>query len=85
MLAKAELLVGEKKAALLVPEDAVQQVNGQDAVFVRLSADHFVMRSIQSGETAEGLVRIVSGYSRGISRDTRELSREISTPSLFDW
>jgi membrane fusion protein, heavy metal efflux system len=71
MLAKAELPVGEKKTALLVPQDAVQQVNGQDAVFVRLSADHFVMRPIQSGETAEGLVQILSGIQPGDQVVTR--------------
>jgi membrane fusion protein, heavy metal efflux system len=65
MLAQAELPVGEKKAALLVPQDAVQQVNGQDAVFVRVSADHFVMRPIQAGDSAQGMVRILSGVQPG--------------------
>jgi cobalt-zinc-cadmium efflux system membrane fusion protein len=65
MLAQAKLPVGEKNAALLVPQDAVQQVNGQDAVFVRLSADHFVLRPIQAGESAQGMVRIVSGIQPG--------------------
>jgi membrane fusion protein, heavy metal efflux system len=65
MLAHAELLVGEKKAALLVPQDAVQQVNGQDAVFVRLSADHFVVRPIQAGDSAQGMVKVVSGIQAG--------------------
>jgi membrane fusion protein, heavy metal efflux system len=65
MLATAELAVGEKKAALLVPEDAVQQVNGQDAVFVRLSADHFVVRPIQAGDSAQGMVRVISGIKPG--------------------
>jgi membrane fusion protein, heavy metal efflux system len=65
MLAHAELPVGEKKAALVVPQDAVQQVNGQDAVFVRLSADHFVMRPIQAGDSAQGMVTVVSGVQPG--------------------
>jgi membrane fusion protein, heavy metal efflux system len=65
MLARAELPVGEKKAALLVPQDAVQQVNGQDAVFVRLSADHFVVRPIQAGDSAQGMVKVVSGIQAG--------------------
>jgi membrane fusion protein, heavy metal efflux system len=65
MLAQAQLPVGEKDAALLVPQDAVQQVNGQDAVFVRLSADHFVMRPIQAGDSAQGMVRILSGIQAG--------------------
>ena len=65
MLARAELPVGEKKAALLVPQEAVQQVNGQDAVFVRLSADHFVVRPIQAGESAQGMLRVVAGIQPG--------------------
>lgn len=65
MLARAELPVGEKKPALLVPQDAVQQVNGQDAVFVRLSADHFVARPIQAGDSAQGMVKVVSGIQAG--------------------
>jgi membrane fusion protein, heavy metal efflux system len=71
MLARAELLVGEKKAALLVPQDAVQQVNGQDAVFVRLSADHFVVRPIQAGDSAQGQVRVISGIQTGDQVVTR--------------
>ncbi len=65
MLARAELPVGEKKAALLVPQEAVQQVNGQDAVFVRLSADHFVVRPIQAGEPVQGMVQVVAGIQPG--------------------
>jgi membrane fusion protein, heavy metal efflux system len=65
MLAKAELPVGEKKAALLVPQDAVQQVNGQDTVFVRSSADHFVLRPIQAGDSARGMVQVLSGIQPG--------------------
>ncbi len=65
MLARAELPVGEKKTALLVPQDAVQQVNGQDAVFVRSSADHFVMRPIQAGQTTQGMVQVISGIQPG--------------------
>jgi cobalt-zinc-cadmium efflux system membrane fusion protein len=65
MLAKAELPVGEKKVALLVPQDAVQQVNGQDAVFVRLSADRFALRPVQGGKAAQGMVQILSGIQPG--------------------
>jgi cobalt-zinc-cadmium efflux system membrane fusion protein len=65
MLARTELQVGAKKAALLVPQDAVQQVNGQDAVFVRSTLDHFVMRPIQAGDSAQGMVSVLSGIRRG--------------------
>ena len=65
MLARAELPVGEKKAALLVPQEAVQQVNGQDVVFVRLSTDHFAVRPIQAGESAQGMLRVLAGLQPG--------------------
>jgi len=65
MLAEAELPVGEKKASLLVPQDAVQQVNGQDAVFVRLTADRFAIRPIRAGDTARGMVEVLSGIQPG--------------------
>jgi cobalt-zinc-cadmium efflux system membrane fusion protein len=71
MLARAELPVGERKTALLVPQEAVQQVNGQDAVFVRSSADHFVMRPIQAGDAAQGMVQIISGIQSGDQVVTR--------------
>ena len=44
---------------------AVQQLNGQDGVFIRLSADHFVMRPIQAGDSAQGMVTVVSGIQPG--------------------
>jgi cobalt-zinc-cadmium efflux system membrane fusion protein len=65
MLARAQLQVGGKKAALLVPEDAVQQVNGQDTVFVRSNPDHFIMRPIQAGDSAQGMVSVLSGIGPG--------------------
>ena len=49
----------------MVSQDAVQQVNGQDAVFVRSSADHFMMRPVQVGETAKGMIQILSGIQPG--------------------
>ena len=65
MLAEAELPVGEKRSALLVPQDAVQQVNGQDAVFVRLSPDRFAIRPIRAGDTGRGMVQVLSGIQPG--------------------
>ena len=52
MLATAEIPVGERKPVLLVPSDAVQQIDGQDVVFVRTAADRFTVRPVRTGETA---------------------------------
>jgi cobalt-zinc-cadmium efflux system membrane fusion protein len=68
MLARAELAempAGEKRTVLMVSQVAVQQVNGQDAVFVRSSADHFVMRPVQVGESAKSMIQILSGIRAG--------------------
>jgi membrane fusion protein, heavy metal efflux system len=65
MLANAEIPVGERKRILLVPSDAVQQINGQDIVFVRTAPDHFIVRAVQRAETAGGQTPILDGLKPG--------------------
>lgn len=65
MLANAEIPVGGRKPALLVPSDAVQQVNGQDVVFVRTAPDRFAVRAVKVGETSGGKTPILEGIKAG--------------------
>ncbi|MBV9772163.1 MAG: efflux RND transporter periplasmic adaptor subunit [Bryobacterales bacterium] len=65
MLANAEFPVGEGKPLLLVPSDAVQQVNGVDVVFVRTAADKFTARPVRIGEAANGTVPVLEGIHAG--------------------
>ena len=65
MLADAEIPVGANKPVMLFPSDAIQQVNGQDVVFVRTAADRFSIRPVQVGETREGSVPILQGVQAG--------------------
>jgi cobalt-zinc-cadmium efflux system membrane fusion protein len=65
MLANAEIPAGGKKPAITVSSDAVQQVDGQDAVFVRTDADRFSVRPVRTGETAEGRTIIFEGLNPG--------------------
>jgi membrane fusion protein, heavy metal efflux system len=65
MLADAEIPFGANKPVMLLPSDAIQQVNGQDVVFVRTAADRFSIRPVQVGETREGSVPIVEGVHVG--------------------
>ncbi len=65
MLANAEIPVGGRKPALLVPSDAVQQVNGQDVVFVRTAPDRFAVRPVRVGETSGGKTPILEGIKAG--------------------
>lgn len=65
MLADAEIPVGSGKPALMVSSDAVQQINGQDSVFVRIGPDHFVLRAVKTGQTVDGKTPILEGLSAG--------------------
>jgi cobalt-zinc-cadmium efflux system membrane fusion protein len=65
MLASAEFSTGAGITAVLVPQEAIQQVNGQDVVFVRIAADRFRVQAVQMGENIRGNVRILQGVKPG--------------------
>jgi membrane fusion protein, heavy metal efflux system len=65
MLANAEFPIGEGQPVLLVPSDAVQQVNGADVVFVKMAADRFAARPVHVGEAADGKTPILEGINLG--------------------
>jgi membrane fusion protein, heavy metal efflux system len=65
MLAVAEIPAGAAQSRVTVPSDAVQQINGQDVVFVRTSADHFVVRPVRTGETSAGRTPVLEGIASG--------------------
>ena len=65
MLATAEIPVGKRKPTLVVPSDAVQQINGLDAVFVRTAPDRFAIRPVRVGETVGGNTPVLEGLKPG--------------------
>ena len=65
MLATAEFTTGAGTATLLVPQEAIQQVNGQDVVFVRISPDRFRVQTVRTGENIQNKVRILQGLKPG--------------------
>jgi cobalt-zinc-cadmium efflux system membrane fusion protein len=65
MLGDAEIPVAGRRPVILVPSDAVQQMNGQDTVFVRTAADHFTVRAVETGEIADGRTPILHGIREG--------------------
>jgi len=65
MLANAEITTGSHKPTLLLVSDAVQQINGQDAVFVRAAADRFAVRAVRIGETVNGKTPVLEGLQPG--------------------
>jgi cobalt-zinc-cadmium efflux system membrane fusion protein len=65
MLASAEFATGAGISAVLVPQEAIQQVNGQDIVFVRMAPDRFRVQAVQTGENVRSNVRILQGLKPG--------------------
>jgi membrane fusion protein, heavy metal efflux system len=65
MLASADLPAGDTVTRVVVPGDAVQQVNGQDVVFVKTAADRFAVRPIQVGVTSSGHTPVLEGLKAG--------------------
>ena len=71
MLVNAEIPVGSGKPMLIVQSDAVQQINGQDVIFVRKAADRFVVRPVRVGEAVQGGVPVLDGLEPGEGIVTR--------------
>lgn len=65
MLANAEISTGSRKPTILVASDAVQQINGQDAIFVRTARDRFAVRAVRIGETVNGKTPVLEGLKPG--------------------
>ncbi len=65
MYATAEIAIGAGARAILIPQDAVQQVNGQPVVFVRKAPDRFEARVIEPGRLIDGLQEVARGLVSG--------------------
>ena len=65
MLVEASLPVGTNQQVLRVPQQAIQQINGQDAVFVRLADDRFLVRFVRVGPISGSKVQILEGLAAG--------------------
>jgi membrane fusion protein, heavy metal efflux system len=63
MYATATLRESGRHAALFVPEDSVQQINGVDVVFVRRAGDEFEARTVKTGSHAGGETEILQGLA----------------------
>ena len=65
MLATAAIPASEPRTTVLVPSDAVQQIDGQDVVFVRTAPDRFAIRPVQTAATVNGETAVVRGLKDG--------------------
>ena len=71
MLATAQIVVSGSRSLLLVPGDAIQQINDLDVVFIRRSADRFEIRPVRLGDMFNGLVAVLEGVQPGDAVVTR--------------
>src|SRR5205823_9312441 len=65
MYATANIAEGVARAVLMVPEEALQDINGVPAVFVRKSATEFEPRTVKTGRHDNGEVEIMEGLKTG--------------------
>jgi cobalt-zinc-cadmium efflux system membrane fusion protein len=65
MYATAEIQLGESEPALFVPQEAVQELDGQTSVFVRTALNRFVPRTVRTGRTFDGTVEVLRGLRPG--------------------
>jgi cobalt-zinc-cadmium efflux system membrane fusion protein len=65
MLANAEIPVGGRRPAVVVPSDAVQQIGDQDVIFVQTAPGRFSVRPVRVGETADGKTPVLEGIQAG--------------------
>src|SRR5258708_3640172 len=65
MYATASIAEGARRAILVLPEEAIQDINGVPAVFVRKSATEFEPRTVKAGRHANGEAEITEGLKAG--------------------
>ena len=67
MYATASLQQAGSRRALFVPEEAIQDINGLPAVFLRRSANEFEPRPVKAGRHVNGEAEILEGLKPGDS------------------
>ena len=68
MFTEINAIIGGASSSLLVPDDAVHEIDGASFVFVRQEADLFAVRRVDVGpHTAHGTIAILSGLTEAES------------------
>jgi cobalt-zinc-cadmium efflux system membrane fusion protein len=65
MYATASLRQSGQHAAVFLPDEAVQDIDGLPAVFVRRGQNNFEPRSVKTGQHADGETEILEGLNPG--------------------
>lgn len=65
MFARVSIPTKDQQQSLAIPIDAVQQIDGQSAVFIRESATRFRRQNVQLGLQAGNLIEVKAGLKPG--------------------
>ncbi|MDP2318990.1 MAG: efflux RND transporter periplasmic adaptor subunit [Acidobacteriota bacterium] len=65
MFARVSIPTKDQQPSLAIPIDAVQQIDGQAAVFIRESATRFRRQNVQLGLQAGNLIEVKAGLKAG--------------------
>lgn len=87
MYATGDIELGGSTPGMFIPESAPQEVNGQNSVFVRIDADHFQVRPIESGRSIEGALQVLQGLNPGeqvVTRGSFVLKSQLLKSSLSE-
>lgn len=71
----------------MVPQTALQEMDGQTAVFVAQSNNRFEYRKIKTGRKLGNLVEVINGLSHGeqvVTEGSFQLKSEFSKDQLAD-
>lgn len=87
MYATIELDSGLSESAIFIPQDAVQDVNGQPTVFVVLDDESFRPVPVTVSRSVEGLIQVVGGLKGGervVARGSFILKSQLLKSSLSE-
>lgn len=65
MYATVELNAGGSAVALFVPQESVQDVNGQATIFIEKKPGQYEPRAVETGRPLDGLLQVVRGLQGG--------------------
>ena len=71
MFASVALPTAAKRTGLALPQDAIQNLEGKQVVFVRHSSTQFEVRPVNVGRATEGKIDVTSGLKEGEEVVTR--------------
>ncbi|MCA9400819.1 MAG: efflux RND transporter periplasmic adaptor subunit [Candidatus Omnitrophica bacterium] len=65
MFVSGDLVYGSDKTALAVPVSAVQQLNGENIVFVAHDGENLKLKEVALGQISDGYVEVIRGLEEG--------------------